>query len=93
MVNGRLLINREFEPVFIHFTKDTIANILNRNDALLKPYLDEYIQLLSENGFNLLKNQENLSPGRYSSGVYKLKHSLRLRTRLKRFLYKLAEKL
>lgn len=93
LVDGKLMINKQFEPVFIHFAKDTIANILNRNDALLKPYLDEYIQLLAENGFDLLKNLDDLSPARYSSGFYKLKHSLRLRTRLKRFLYKLAEKL
>ncbi len=93
LVDGKLLINKQFEPVFIHFAKDTIANILNRNDALLKPYLDEYIRLLSGNGFDLLKNLDDLSPAKYSSGFYKLKHNLRLRTRLKRFLYKLAEKL
>lgn len=93
MVNGRLLINKQFEPVFIHFTKDTIVNILNRNDNLLRPYLDEYIQLLAENGFDLLKNLENLYPADYDSSLYKLKHKLRLRTRLKRLLFKLAEKL
>lgn len=93
LVNGKLLINNQFEPIFIHFTKDTIINILNRNDALLKPYLDEYIRLLGENGFDLLKSLENFDPVRYDTSFYKLKHKLRLRTRLKRFLYKLAEKL
>lgn len=93
MVNGRLLINKQFEPVFIHFAKDTIVNILNRNDELLRPYLDEYIQQLAENGFDLLKSLDNFSPAEYDSSLYKLKHKLRLRTRLKRILFKLAEKL
>lgn len=93
MLDGRLLINKQFEPVFIHFAKDTIVNILNRNDVLLRPYLDEYIRLLSENGFDLLQNLDNLSPARYDTVFYELKHKLRLRTRLKRFLFKLAEKL
>ncbi|MGQ0737756.1 MAG: hypothetical protein ACT4OJ_01735 [Bacteroidota bacterium] len=93
MVEGKLLINRQFEPVFIHFAKDTIINILNRNDVLLRPYLDEYISALAENGFNLLKNLDNFSPGKYDTVTYRLKHKLRLRTRLKRFLFKLAEKI
>ena len=93
MVNGRLLINGEFEPVFIHFAKDTIVNILNKNDVLLRPYLDEYIQLLAENGFDLIKNLDNYSPARYETAFYRLKHKIRLRTRIKRFLFKLAEKL
>lgn len=93
IVDGRLMINKKFEPVFIHFAKDTITNILNRNDLLLKPYLDEYVQLLSKNGFDLLKNLEALPSSRYESVAYKIKHKFRLRTRIKRFFYKLAEKL
>lgn len=93
MVDSRLMINKEFEPVFIHFTKDTIVNILNRNDALLKPYLDEYVQLLAGNGFDLLKNLDNFSPARYETAFYRLQHKIRLRTRIKRFLFKLAEKI
>jgi hypothetical protein len=93
LVDGRLLINKKYEPVFIHFAKDTIINILNLNDVLLKPYLDEYVHLLSQNGFELLKNLEALPSSRYQSVTYKIKHKLRLRTRIKRFFYKLAEKL
>lgn len=93
MQNGKLLINGRYEPVFIHFAKDTIANILNRNDAFLRPYLDEYMALLSANGFDLLKNIKNYTPGQYASAAYRVKHRTRLRTRIKRFLYKLAERL
>ena len=87
MVNGRLMINGRFEPVFIHFTKSTILNISNRNDALLKTYLEEYTALLKNNGFDLN------DPGQFNNVIYKAKHSIRFRTRLKRFFHRLAEKL
>ncbi|MBK9568927.1 MAG: hypothetical protein IPO53_02665 [Chitinophagaceae bacterium] len=93
MIDGKLLINKIYEPVFIHFTKDTITNILNRNDALLKPYLDEYIKALQDDNFDLMKNLEELNPAKFDSRMYSIKHKLRIRTRLKRFLFRLAEKL
>lgn len=93
LINGRLLINKSFEPVFIHFTRDTIINILNRNDALLKPYLDDYMQELQNNGYDLMKNLEGHLPAGHDSVLYRAKHGLRLRTRMKRFLYRIAEKL
>lgn len=93
IIDGRLLINKKYEPVFIHFAADTIINILNRNDILLKPYLDEYVERLSKEGYYLLKNMDQKNLYKYNSFAYKLKHHLLLRTRLKRFLYTIAEKL
>ncbi len=93
MIDGRLLINKKFEPVFIHFAKDTITNIINRNDILLSPYLDEYVNALQAENFDLLKNLDNLDLDKFSSLNYSIKHKLRLRSRFKRFLFKLAEKL
>lgn len=93
LVNGKLKINGIYDPVFIHFAKDTIVNILNRNDALLKPYLDEYIATLRDENFDLLGNLEIVEEGKFSSPAYSLKHRFRIRTRLKRFFFKLAEKL
>ena len=93
LINGQLRINKRFEPVFIHFTRDTIKNILNRNDALLTPFLEEYIAMLKKNGFDLLQKLDDLSPGEFDTAYYKIKHRTRFRTRLKRFFYKLAEKL
>jgi hypothetical protein len=93
VVNGRVMINNEFPVVFIHFNQETVKHILNNNDSLLKPYLDEYTELLRQNGFDLLKNFDKIPVAKYENTFYTFKHQLRLRTRLKRFLYKLAEKL
>lgn len=91
--NGKLVINETYEPIFIHFNRETITQVMNRNDELLRPALDEYIQLLAANGFDLLKNLDNLPLHTYDSALYSIKHKLRLRTRLKRFFYRLADKL
>lgn len=93
IVGGKLLINQQFEPVFIHFAKETIANIFNRNDKLLSPYLDEYIMLLKNENVDLENHFNDINFTTYNSVLYKGMHQLRLRTRFKRFLFKLAEKL
>ena len=93
MINGSLKINGTYDPVFIHFARDTISNILNRNDVLLKPYLDEYVSLLKKEGFDLPALADKKQTGLFHSPAYKIKHAIRLRTRLKRWLFKLAEKL
>jgi hypothetical protein len=90
---GKLLINKVFEPVFIHFAKETIVNILNNNDKLLAPFLNDYVDALHHENFDLLSNFTALDKKKYTSAFYKLKHRLQLRTRFKRLLFKLAEKL
>jgi len=91
LVNGRLLINGKYEPVFIHFTQGTVRHILNRNDILLKPFLDEYAHILLKNGFDLYKELETNAQN-FDSIFYKAKHRLRFRTRLKNFFHRLAGK-
>ena len=93
IINGKLLINQQFEPIFIHFNRETIVNILNRNDKLLYPFLEEYIQLFNTEGFDLRNNYKTLDFSKFNSPFLKLKYKLLLRTRFKRFLFKLAERL
>jgi hypothetical protein len=94
MKDGKLSINQQFDPIFIHFNRETIANILKGNDKWLKPFLEEYIQLLKNEGFDLYnKNNSNLDFSTYHSRFIILKHKLLLRTRLKRFFFTLAQKL
>lgn len=87
IVNGKLMINFSYEPVFIHFTKSTIEHIVNGNDALLRPYLDRYIAELKKAGVTQPRElpKENI--------FHLIKRKTLLRTRFKRFLFKLAEKL
>jgi len=93
MINNKLLINQEFEPVFIHFTKDTIINIANRNDHLLKPFLDNYIVELAAENFDLPSKLDTMDTATFNSAMYAVKHKARLHTRLKRFFFRLAEKI
>lgn len=86
-VNGILVINHEFPPVFIHFAKGTIENILNGNDALLRPILEEYLGLLRNNGI------EDLITPPPETFFHYIKRKTLIRTRIKRFLFRLAEKL
>ena len=93
IVDNKLLIDKEFEPVFIHFTKDTVINIINRNDQLLKPFLDKYIMELRAENFDLPGQLDKIDSATFSSAMYAIKHKARLRTRIKRFFFKLAEKI
>ena len=88
LVNGQMMINHIFHPIFIHFTKDTIINIRNGNDRLLQPYLNEYTSALKNAGADLMMGTDVPS-----TFFYKIKRNLLLRTRLKRFFFKLVEKL
>ncbi|OSZ77695.1 hypothetical protein CAP36_15120 [Chitinophagaceae bacterium IBVUCB2] len=93
MINGELRINKTYKPVFIHFSEDTIVNILNQNDKLLQPFLDEYIAALKKENIDLLNSVNHKDKKKDTSFYYAAKHKLRLRTRIKRFLFKLAEKI
>lgn len=84
---GKLLINDEFPPVFIHFAKGTIDNILIGNDILLRPFLDEYYEQLRKNG---MENQDSFPQETF---LHYVKRKTLIRTRIKRFLFRLAEKL
>lgn len=92
-LNNKLTIDNIYEPVFIHFTKDTVVNIINRNDILLKPYLDEYFELLQAEGIDTDTAWGTFNQKKYETQFYTTKHKIRLRTRIKRFLFRLSEKL
>ncbi len=93
IVNGQLLINKKYEVVFIHFTKDTIKHILNGNDYQLRPLLDQYSLMFLQEGYNL---QDYVSPETIDekfSLAQKIKRQLLFRTRFKRWLLKLSQKI
>lgn len=57
--NEKVLINGVYPIIFIHFTNDTINDILSGKDPLLLPYLVKYSNMLSKRGFNKINNMEN----------------------------------
>ncbi len=46
LVGTKVLINGIWPIIFIHFTRETIVNILTGVDGALRPYLDHYFTLL-----------------------------------------------
>jgi hypothetical protein len=92
-VNGTVLINGQFPVIFIHFDGMMIQGILRGHDELLAPHLRLYTKTFEEQGVKLpdfIKEMDaHINAGLILRGKWKLK----LRTRLKKFLYKLAEKL
>jgi hypothetical protein len=48
--DGRLLIDGEWDPVFVHFAIGTIRSISLGHDPLLRPLFDEYMECLASFG-------------------------------------------
>lgn len=91
VINGKLFINKKFEGVFIHFTKETILNVINDNDYKLRPWLEEYKSEFTKLGysFDSLIKAGDLNI-KYSL-LRKLKRRLLIRTRIKRILLWLSK--
>lgn len=93
LIDGKIKINKVFAPIFIHFTKDTVINIVNKNDDLLSSYLTQYRAALQTQGIDLFLWWNDIKSTQYQNTYYKIKHKMRIRTRIKQFFFKLAEKL
>jgi hypothetical protein len=92
-VNGEVMINGQFPVIFIHFDGMMIKGIMRGHDNLLAPHLERYKKVFGESGAKLPDFIEeintHINPGLLVRGKWRLK----LRTRFKKFLYKLAEKI
>jgi hypothetical protein len=92
MVNGRLLINKKYPVIFIHFTRKYIPELLEGHDALILPYFREYEKTFKQTGYQIsqfiLSLPEYIEPNLF----IKIKRKLLLRTRIKRWLFKLSQK-
>ena len=92
-VNGETRINGDYPIIFIHFTTRSIPRIVNGEDTLLYPYLEKYEQAFQQNGHSLKEYIVDF-PGTLALGyLTKTKRKLLLRTRLRKFLLKLVNKL
>jgi hypothetical protein len=93
LVNGRVLINGEFPIIFIHFEDMLASQILKGHDKLLLPYLNEYQKVFEESGYKLQDFIKSVDSYANPGAIKKIKWTLRPRTRIKNFLYKLASRL
>ncbi|MEO5561859.1 MAG: hypothetical protein ABIR18_00465 [Chitinophagaceae bacterium] len=90
LVNGEVRINGEYPVIFIHFEEMLVSQILKGHDELLLPYLNEYKEVFEQSGQLLSGFIKNIDTYTNATALHKLKWNLRLRTRLKKFIHKLA---
>jgi hypothetical protein len=92
-VNGSVMINGSDPIIFIHFDGMLVQEILRGHDGLLRPYFEEYKKTFEESGIQLENFIKTIPSLEKPHPLAKIKWSLRLRTRIKGFLYKLSQKL
>lgn len=88
--NDNVLIEGKFPIVFIHFNGETITHIQNRNDSLLRPYYDAYQKAFALTGFELTDYRARKKDISVSVDI---KRRLKIRTRLKQFVFRVYQKL
>jgi hypothetical protein len=91
--NGEVFINGEYPIVFIHFTNKYIPEILAGNDPLLLPYFRDYEKIFKQSGYDLNEFIPGMPEYKEPSVLIKLKRKLLIRTRIKRWLFKLSRDL
>jgi hypothetical protein len=91
LVNGEVLINGVYPIIFIHYNKDFIAEILKGYDDLLLPYFKIFKETFEEEGIALGSVKQGLNYYLEPGKISKLKWKLKVRTRIKALLTRLAE--
>jgi hypothetical protein len=85
--DGTILINNSYPVIFIHFAKDMTQSMEAGKDPLLIQYFEEYKgNLTTVGGLHLLTLKLDSIPKKVNNLVYKIKHRLRIRTRIKKFI-------
>jgi hypothetical protein len=93
LVNGSVMINGKFPVIFIHFDNMMVKGILRGYDKLLLSYLEQYQKTFEENGYRLSDFLNTIDTHIEAGMIKKVKWRLRLKTRIKKTLYKLSQKL
>ncbi|MDP4264236.1 MAG: hypothetical protein Q8941_17030 [Bacteroidota bacterium] len=93
LVNGKVLINAEFPVIFVHFDGMLIRGILRGHDKLLAPYLELYKKAFEETGAILSDFMPDIDTHVSAGTITRLKWRLKLKTRIKKMLYNLSQKL
>ena len=91
LVSGEVLINSKYPIVFIHFTNKYIPELLKGNDPLIYPFYLEYESVFSKSGKNIREFISELPEYKNPPPLVALKRKLLIRTRIKRWLFKLSQ--
>lgn len=92
-VNGEVKINGTDPVVFIHFNRRYIPELLNGNDREIFPYFEVFRNTFEETGYTLDRFINPLPVYSPPSPLSRIKYRLRLRTRLKNWLFRLSKAL
>ena len=93
VVNGQVIINDKYPVIFLHFDQMLISTILKGHDRHLAVYLEKYQKIFEEDGYRLSDFMTNLDRLTNPNVMMRMKWNLKMRTRIKRFLYRQAESL
>lgn len=93
LVQDTLLINGKDPVIFIHFYAPLVKQILKGHDPLLVPYFNQYKSVFEEYGIALENFSRSYREYFLPSPFLKIKWKLRIRTRVKAWLYRLVHKL
>jgi hypothetical protein len=93
LVNGEVRINGQYPVIFIHFDNMLVSEILKGHDPLLLPYLRQYQRTFEEIGFQLSDFLQEIDAHEKANLFVRLKWKLKLRTRMKRMLHRIAQSL
>jgi hypothetical protein len=91
IINGEVRINGEFPIVFIHFTSKYIPELLEGNDPLIYSFYQEYEKSFNLSGHTLKEFIPGMPEYKEPSLPVRIKRKLLLRTRIKRWLFKLSQ--
>ena len=91
LVSNKVLINGEDPVIFIHFTNKYIPELLVGHDPLIYPFYLIYEATFSKSGKNIKEFIPGLPEYKKSPKLIRFKRKLLIRTRIKRWLFKLSQ--
>lgn len=91
LINNEVLINGEDPVIFIHFTNKYIPELLLGHDPLIYPFYLIYETTFNKSGKSIKEFIPGLPEYKKSPPLIQLKRKLLIRTRIKRWLFKLSQ--
>ncbi|MBI3137631.1 MAG: hypothetical protein HYZ15_03515 [Sphingobacteriales bacterium] len=93
LVNGEVKINGIYPVVFIHFNRNYIPELLEGHDRELFPYFNQFRKTFEKTGYTLGQFIAGLPAYSAPSKLARIKYRLRIRTRIKNWLFRLSKSL